>query len=183
MNTDRTRDADIKRAYEEVFALARGKRWTMHIPAEDTDSDFVIIAGLNAVEAAEARVAELEALVEAREDELGQIRELSETRWKRWRDMIDRAEKAEDRVTTLEAECDRAAALREAVRSYIAAWADYRMASRVVELSIFGGGIEDANIDDVKMANDKFAAVDAARLALESLAIAGSSESASRGEG
>lgn len=60
--------------------------------------------------------------------------------------------------------------LREGIRTYLDAWADYYKASLVVQRSIFDGGIEDAPIEDVNRANDKFAAVDAARKALEALA-------------
>lgn len=65
---DGGRDA-IERAFQEVFALCRGKRWTMHIPLEETDSDRVIVEGLKAGESAvlcyDAARAELDALKEA----------------------------------------------------------------------------------------------------------------------
>lgn len=44
------RDAVVERAYQEVFALCKGKRWTMHVPVEETDSDMVITAGLAVAE-------------------------------------------------------------------------------------------------------------------------------------
>jgi hypothetical protein len=56
------RDAAIKRAYAEVFAICNGKRWIMHVPVEETDSDMVITAAL---QRADALVAEMRALREA----------------------------------------------------------------------------------------------------------------------
>jgi hypothetical protein len=56
------RDAAIERAWQEVFALCKGRGWTMHIPLEETDSDVVISTAL---QRAEALVAEVRAWREA----------------------------------------------------------------------------------------------------------------------
>jgi hypothetical protein len=77
--TTRARDKHpaIDAAWQEVFALAKGpnrpggRRWTMCVPPEPTDSDEVLAAGLRAGEEAIARakLSSVEAEASAREVE------------------------------------------------------------------------------------------------------------------
>jgi hypothetical protein len=57
--SEEVKDPAIERAWQEVFALCKGREWTMHIPLEETDSDMVISAGLKKAESLMAENAKL----------------------------------------------------------------------------------------------------------------------------